>query len=462
MQKEMIIIEPDINIIESILAILRTSVAPLMASEIAQQLRDSGHESADKKVVNYLLYGPLKGQVRQDAGYRWMLAGQNGRKAEAQGIDTPDATTSRAPTWARFSHYLDYYRECVSEAEHPESSYPLFRSGRDFLCSPLREEWSISGINHLSLNLEGNNRDFAIQLRKRGSSGALFYAYPLYVRWITKSQKGWTGGIGIPVFLQTIEYSISGNSLEMDLAVEWPRVNADFLKDMFKSVEERRQFMHELGILEADGPPPDEGLTDIVRRMQALGLPCDVIEPLDPTAVPAVPLLSDLKTGGIYNRAFIVIGKKSKFTAGLDKELSLLKSASDGEVSRSALRLFFTDIATPPVESASTPTEPLYEVVPLNEEQRAAVRSAMTQSLTVVTGPPGTGKSQVVTTILANAYLRGERVLFTSRNHKAVDVVQERLNSLCGYPLAIRAGSRSKDRDLRSELVGFLTQMMEL
>lgn len=453
-------IDKDITV--ALLGVLRSSDKPLMASEIAQQLRTAGHANADKKVVNHLLYGPLKVQVRQNADYRWMLVGQvRHASVGVKDAEKADALVSRAPTWARFGHYLDYYRECVSEDENPESSYPLFRAGRDFLCLPLMEEWSTSGKSRLCVDLDGDRRDFAIQLRKRGSSGALFYAYPLYVRWIEKSQKGWTGGIGIPVFLQTVEYTLSGKTLEMNLVAEWPRVNAGFLSEMFKSVEERRQFMQELGILEADGPPPDDGLADIVRRMAALGLPCELVEPLNPTVIPALPLLGDIKAGGVYNRALVVIGEKSKYTAGLDKELAELKSASDRDLSRSALRLFFGGSAKP--DPPTTPdSDTLYEVVPLNDEQRTAVRSAMTQPLTVVTGPPGTGKSQVVTTILANAYLRGQRVLFTSRNHKAVDVVQERLNSLCGYPLAIRAGSRSKDRNLRSELVAFLTQMLSL
>jgi very-short-patch-repair endonuclease len=453
---------PNCDITAAVLTVLRASTKPLMASEIALQLQAAGHPNTDKKVVNHLLYGPLKGQVRQDAAYHWTLTGQVGQtSAGVKDALNAEVPVSRAPTWARFGHYLDYYRECVAEDEHPESAYPLFRAGRDFLCPPLREEWSTSGKNRISLDLEGEGRDFAIQLRKRGTSGALFYAYPLYVRWIEKSQKGWTGGFGIPIFLQTIDYTLTGNTLEMDLVSEWPRVNAGFLSDMFKSVEERRQFMQELGILEADGLPLDDGLADIVRRMVALGLPCEMVESLDPAALPVEPLLSDIKAGGVYNRALIVIGEKSKYTAGLDKELALLKSAPDGHLSRSALKLFFGGTTTP-TPTPSPKADALYEVVPLNEEQRTAVRSAMTQPLTVVTGPPGTGKSQVVTTILANAYLRGQRVLFTSRNHKAVEVVQERLNSLCGYPLAIRAGSRSKDRDLRSELVAFLTQMLSL
>jgi very-short-patch-repair endonuclease len=449
------------DITEALLGILRASNKPLMASEIAQVLRAAGYAGADRKVINSLFHGPLRGQVSQDSNYRWTLTEPASGTRQERPPTSQSHASHKTPAWSRFARYVDYYKGCVAEDEHPESVYPLFRLNRDFLCHPFGEEWGASGQSHVTIELDASMRDFAVQLRKRGSSGALFYGYPLHVEWV-KSKKGWVGGFGIPLFLQTIDYTLNGNTLEMDLVVEWPRVNSGFLSKVFSSVEERRQFMQELGVLEADGPPPEDGLTDIVSRMESLGVPCEQAEPLVPGSLPATPSLADIATGGLYNRAVIVIGEKSKYTAGLDRELAQLKSASDSRLSLSALRLFFGESPSTPASSTPQGDRALYEVAPLNEEQRRAVKSALTQPLTVVTGPPGTGKSQVVTTILANAYLRGQRVLFTSRNHKAVDVVQERLNSLCGYPLAIRAGSKRGDRDLRSELLTFLTQMLSL
>ena len=100
------------------------------------------------------------------------------------------------------------------------------------------------------------------------------------------------------------------------------------------------------------------------------------------------------------------------------------------------------------------------EVVPLNDEQRAAVKSAFRDDLTVVTGPPGTGKSQIVTTVIANAWMRQQSVLFASHNHKAVDVVEERVNDLAGKRLMIRTGRRAGDRELRNEIVSYLANVL--
>jgi very-short-patch-repair endonuclease/chaperonin cofactor prefoldin len=82
----------------------------------------------------------------------------------------------------------------------------------------------------------------------------------------------------------------------------------------------------------------------------------------------------------------------------------------------------------------------LLEPLPLNNEQREAIEHALTRPLTVITGPPGTGKSQVVSCLLINAAKMGKKVLFASKNNKAVDVVEARVNNLGPRPILLRMG----------------------
>lgn len=86
--------------------------------------------------------------------------------------------------------------------------------------------------------------------------------------------------------------------------------------------------------------------------------------------------------------------------------------------------------------------------VPLNERQRQAVASMLGEKpLTVVSGPPGCGKSQIVVSTLLNAWARGTSVLFGSNNNQAVDVVLQRLERVeAEAPLAVRAGNRARSR----------------
>ena len=85
-------------------------------------------------------------------------------------------------------------------------------------------------------------------------------------------------------------------------------------------------------------------------------------------------------------------------------------------------------------------------------QQDRAVHSAMTNPLTVVTGPPGSGKSQVVLNTVAAAVCKGETVLIASKNNKAVDVVVERLRTTVPLCPVVRAGAASQRQALASDI----------
>lgn len=88
------------------------------------------------------------------------------------------------------------------------------------------------------------------------------------------------------------------------------------------------------------------------------------------------------------------------------------------------------------------------QISPLNTNQKEAVRFSFNQPLTVITGPPGTGKTQVVLNILANAVVQNKKVLLASKNNQAVDNVKERLANLIKEPnFFLRFGSKKEVRD---------------
>jgi len=85
-------------------------------------------------------------------------------------------------------------------------------------------------------------------------------------------------------------------------------------------------------------------------------------------------------------------------------------------------------------------------IIPLNASQEAAVKGILDKKpITVISGPPGCGKSQVVVSLLLNAWAQGKSVLFASTTKAAVDVVFDRLKEFeCEYPIAIRAGGKGR------------------
>jgi hypothetical protein len=68
--------------------------------------------------------------------------------------------------------------------------------------------------------------------------------------------------------------------------------------------------------------------------------------------------------------------------------------------------------------------------VPADSSQLEAVAEAVGGRTFVLEGPPGTGKSQTITNLLARSLAAGKRVLFVAEKRAALDVVKKRLQSV--------------------------------
>jgi len=68
--------------------------------------------------------------------------------------------------------------------------------------------------------------------------------------------------------------------------------------------------------------------------------------------------------------------------------------------------------------------------LPADASQWEAIALSQTGKSFVLHGPPGTGKSQTITNIIANALNDGKRVLFVAEKQAALSVVKKRLDSL--------------------------------
>ena len=90
-------------------------------------------------------------------------------------------------------------------------------------------------------------------------------------------------------------------------------------------------------------------------------------------------------------------------------------------------------------------------IMPSSVRQDEVVSAGLRDVLTVVTGPPGTGKSQVLANVAAAAACAGQSVLFASKNNRAVDAVVDRLRR--GMPgTVVRTGNRAMRRDAAERL----------
>lgn len=84
--------------------------------------------------------------------------------------------------------------------------------------------------------------------------------------------------------------------------------------------------------------------------------------------------------------------------------------------------------------------------------QFEAVAEAVSGATFVLHGPPGTGKSQTITNIIANCIGRGKRVLFVAEKQAALSVVKKRLDSVGvgEFCLEMHAGKADKAQLLKN------------
>ena len=74
---------------------------------------------------------------------------------------------------------------------------------------------------------------------------------------------------------------------------------------------------------------------------------------------------------------------------------------------------------------------------PTDGSQAEAIAGARAGQTFVLEGPPGTGKSQTITAILADQMAQGRRVLFVAEKGAALDVVRNRLGEVGLLPFAL-------------------------
>ena len=249
----------------------------------------------------------------------------------------------------------------------------------------------------------------------------------------------------LPLFLIDVASDVKGLEPEWHTAA----LNLEALRELEgNGIQFAQHSMLELeeglGLSASEEPKP---FSAIVERLKLMRPDWPWADP-DPEGQPAAPLAT-ASPGFIYERG-IVLRVLRPYTQGLELELQKLANTPEHVLHGTALgALLFGPTAAPNVNPDTTP---LLEVLPMNPEQRAAVRMALNEPLSVITGPPGTGKSQVVANLLINCAWRRRPVLFTSKNNKAVDVVDERVNGLGRKPVMVRLGAKEHRHKLAEHL----------
>lgn len=100
-------------------------------------------------------------------------------------------------------------------------------------------------------------------------------------------------------------------------------------------------------------------------------------------------------------------------------------------------------------------------MLPINADssQLQAINAASEGNSFILHGPPGTGKSQTITNIIANALYKGKRVLFVAEKMAALSVVQSRLEAIGIGPFCLELHS---NKATKSEVLAQLQRTSDV
>ncbi len=163
--------------------------------------------------------------------------------------------------------------------------------------------------------------------------------------------------------------------------------------------------------------------------------------------------LADKATGHLVNHAAIFSPSAGPMTKVLRQDVEALRQWPEGAIASSPLGVLLDGL--PEVERPLGALAEGPAIGPASLAQDEANLRALHHRLTVVTGPPGTGKSQLIANIVAAAIKGGERVVVASTNNAAVDVVAERA-SVQGGSLVVRCGPSDKDGEAADMIAAHL------
>lgn len=401
--------------------------------------------NADKAKVNSMLWKlQNRGLTRQDNAYRWFAV----EKTAA----TPTQRQQEAPKQLTILGRLcRYYLECLSLDD--EAGVRVFARSQyalDYVDLP-----EVPGIiTDQPVTAFAGVDDLFRRLRNVRERKVPYIGYPVRLKRV-KSPK-WEGFMLEPVFMFGFNDEALRPGLIPVLNEETPAINSSVIKSLAIGneafvMEEAAKLAEELGLGEPDAPDFDE----VVERLTQIREEWDWKEPINPRQLSSGEPLSRLEVEGIYNRCIIFGCERPPYTKGLEQELAKLQETPEDRYKSTALGMWLERKVKPRHPSAAEVVT-LMEPLPLNSEQREAIDHALTRPLTVITGPPGTGKSQVVSCLLINAAKLGKRVLFASKNNKAVDVVEARVNNLGPRPILLRLGRG----EYQSKLTEYLTALL--
>jgi very-short-patch-repair endonuclease/GTPase SAR1 family protein len=265
-----------------------------------------------------------------------------------------------------------------------------------------------------------------------------YYGYPILFYFDDDSGKH----LVAPLFINKVKFARQNQLLYLQKDEQNPTCGIQAFNRLGFRTEEIADISQSLEKLFRSELSDGKGLSDKCLELVEKEAELPFREPIDPTKLTNSKKLSKNAAPGLYNKSLVFAGESTSYNISLLQDLKELKEKND--LDKTALS-FILERFSLEKGGEKIPVLPF----PSNEYQVKALQDIFQSKLSVITGPPGTGKSQFISNLLINLFLEGKSVLFVSHTNNAVDVVNEKVNKEFRN-LLMRTGSK----EFRQELKG--------
>jgi len=330
-----------------------------------------------------------------------------------------------------------YWCDCVKNEDVLESDTSINARSKAILY-PFNDDPFISREKDTPIKI--NNKQLDAFEREKIKQTEFFYGYPLLYYKDEKRDKH----VVAPLFMIKVAFKRNNGDLFLSKEETCPVCGMQALSRLGLRTEEIASINQSVENLFVIKPKIDarqllnQALDIIKKETEIL-----IVEGINPSQLSNSEKLTKEMPEGVYNKSLILVGETTVFNIHLVKDLLDLKGKDD--LAKTALS-FFSDPLTAETKKLITPILPF----PSNEHQVTAIQDIFRHSLSVITGPPGTGKSQFITNLIINLFLEGKSVLFVSHTGEAVDVVNSKINEHFNS-LMFRSGKKELRQDLKGK-----------
>jgi len=327
-----------------------------------------------------------------------------------------------------FRSLLDYYVSCLEKEDTLSLTFNYRLEGKKFHSNIFKkEQLFLEKKEQVIIKKTPEVENIFNNYKLLQKNMPIFYGYPLFMD---------SNGNVSPVFFVEIIFEEKNDTIVFTKESVVPDFNHYILTKQNYNVEEINKIRSEIEV-ENDFSIKLQRITELLNLNEK-----NIVSELEQKQL-------IVKTSPqLINKAILYFGGRMGFTRGLVDELQKLKKLSQHQLESTSLGILFDKEEN----KFSENKKDLLEIFHLNESQEKAVKKAFSSNISVITGPPGTGKSQVVLNIVANAIWNDKTVLFASKNNRAVDVVNEKLKTILSKDLIVRMGSSKHRKNAKLQI----------